>query len=51
MKTLIFIIIAAIMLTSCSFESYQCHSYGNTNHSTKHGNKAQNKYYKKKHLI
>ncbi len=47
MKTLIFVIIAALMLTSCSFETYQCHSYGNTNHSTKHGAKAQTKYYKK----
>jgi len=47
MRILIFIIIAAIMLTSCSFEGYQCPSYGNTNHMTKHGNKAQSRYIKK----
>ncbi len=48
MRGLIVIIIAALMLTGCSFETFQCHSYGNTNHTTKHGHKAQTKYVKKR---
>lgn len=36
-----------ISLSSCSFETYQCHSYGNTNLQTKHGSKAQSNYAKK----
>lgn len=36
------------VFSSCSFETLQCHSYGNTNHKTSHGHKAQFKYTKKR---
>jgi hypothetical protein len=45
---LLLIIVGSILsLSSCSFETYECHAYGNTNNSTKHGNKAQTHYAKK----
>ncbi len=46
-KVVLFVVLAAI-LTSCSFESYQCHSYGQTNNHTKHGLKSQYKYTKRR---
>ncbi|MFZ6000789.1 MAG: lipoprotein [Bacteroidota bacterium] len=48
MKKLIFFSLIVVLLASCSFETYQCHSYGNTNHITKHGHKAQGKYTKRR---
>ena len=42
-KTILFVILVAIF-TSCTMETYQCHSYGNTNRNTKHGVKSQARY-------
>ncbi|WP_160118576.1 hypothetical protein [Chryseotalea sanaruensis] len=49
-KSALLFIAALFILSSCSLESFQCHSYGHTNKVTKHGMKAQNKY-QKKHRI
>ncbi len=46
-KVFLFVVLAAI-LTSCSLETYQCHSYGQTNNHTKHGLKSQSKYSKRR---
>lgn len=48
MKKVMLFAAFVLVLSSCSFESYHCHSYGNTNHTTKHGQKAQMKYHKKR---
>jgi len=48
MKKLILFLLVAATLSSCAFESYQCHSYGNTNGHTKHGQKAQKSYGKRR---
>gem|GEM_PF-3927862 len=46
MKTILSIVVAAIILTSCA--TYEgCPSYGNTNKITKHGYRAQSKYTKR----
>jgi uncharacterized protein YxeA len=44
MKKVILFILACIILTSCSFETYQCHSYGQTNNYTHRGVKSQGRY-------
>jgi hypothetical protein len=46
MKKLILFVVMAAFLTSCAFETYNCHSYGQTNNHTKHGQKSQAKYSK-----
>jgi len=46
MKKIVFIALIGLFLTSCGLETYSCHSYGNTNRMTKHGNKAQARYSK-----
>jgi len=48
MKKVIVASIVSVLLASCSFETYQCPSYGHNNHITKHGQKAQVKYVKKR---
>ncbi|HLZ16233.1 MAG TPA: hypothetical protein VKQ08_04310 [Cyclobacteriaceae bacterium] len=45
MKAVITFLFALVLMTSCTIE-YQCHSYGQTNQSTRHGKKAQAKYAK-----
>lgn len=47
MKKLLLMAIVGLILTSCSFETYLCHTYGTTNQVTKHGQKAQHKYAKR----
>lgn len=46
MKRIVLIALTALVMTSCGFSTYECHSYGNTNRITKHGNKAQTRYAK-----
>ena len=46
MKKVVLAALIGLLLTSCGLETYQCHTYGNTNRTTKHGNKAQTKYMK-----
>lgn len=48
MKKLILFLLVAATLSSCTFENYRCHSYGNTNGYTKHGHKAQKSYGKRR---
>jgi hypothetical protein len=48
MKRFLLIVVAGLMLTSCSFQSYQCPAYGHHKLGTKHGAKAQNKYARRK---
>ncbi|MCE2996115.1 MAG: hypothetical protein ACK5RG_11880 [Cyclobacteriaceae bacterium] len=48
MKKLVLFVVLAAILTSCSFETYHCHSYGQTNNHTKHGLKSQSKYTKRR---
>lgn len=49
MKKYLFIVVAAMILTSCA--SYEgCPSYGNSNKITKYGYKAQSKYTRKHHI-
>lgn len=45
-----FILLAGVvfLMTSCALETYQCPSYSQTNKTTKHGEKAQAKYARKK---
>ncbi len=52
MKKVVVFILMIVVMTSCSFETFKCHSYGHTNHKTKHGVKAQAKYHKaaKRHI-
>jgi hypothetical protein len=45
-KMILFALLGVLFLTSCGLETYSCHSYGNTNRMTKHGNKAQARYTK-----
>lgn len=47
MKKLFLIALVGLVMTSCSMESYLCHTYGTTNRMTKHGMKAQHKYTKR----
>lgn len=46
-KVLLLAIACMLILSSCSLETFQCHSYGHTKRVTKHGMKAQMKYHKK----
>jgi hypothetical protein len=46
-KNILIALAILVTLSSCSLEVLQCHSYGHTNHSTKHGSKAQDKFAKK----
>jgi len=46
MKKVVGFIVVIFLLSSCSFETFRCHSYGHTNHKTKSGNKAQAGYHK-----
>jgi hypothetical protein len=46
-KVLLLVIIIGVIISSCSFETYECNAYGNTNNKTNHGHKAQSKYAKK----
>jgi PBP1b-binding outer membrane lipoprotein LpoB len=46
MKRIALIALTALVLTSCGLSTYECHTYGNTNRMTKHGNKAQTRYAK-----
>jgi hypothetical protein len=50
MKKLLLIVMAllvlAMALTSCSFETSMCPSYGGTKRMTNHGHKAQARYTK-----
>lgn len=41
-------VIACIALSSCSFETSHCPAYSSHNKITKHGEKAQEKYMKRK---
>jgi len=41
-------VIACIALSSCSFETSHCPAYSHHNKITKHGEKAQDKYVKRK---
>jgi hypothetical protein len=40
-------LIFTVIMSSCSFEAYQCPAYSNTLKSTKHGIKAQERYIRK----
>ncbi|MFM9840757.1 MAG: lipoprotein [Cyclobacteriaceae bacterium] len=44
MKKFILFLVVAVVLTSCGLETYQCHSYGETNRHTKRGHKSQRSY-------
>jgi PBP1b-binding outer membrane lipoprotein LpoB len=46
-KVILIALVLVVTLSSCSLETFQCHSYGHTNHHTKHGVKAQDKFAKK----
>ncbi len=46
-KTVLLLALVAI-LTSCTFETYQCPSYSHANKITRYGEKAQAKYVRKK---
>ncbi len=41
-------VVACIVLSSCSFETSHCPAYSSHNKITKHGEKAQDKYVKRK---
>jgi hypothetical protein len=40
-------VVLMIVLSSCSFETYQCAAYSHHRKPTKHGHKAQAKYHKR----
>jgi hypothetical protein len=42
------VLLVAAMLSSCSFETSMCAAYSHQNKITKHGEKAQMKYIKKR---
>lgn len=43
-------LLTVILLSSCSFETFQCPAYSESTKTTKHGAKAQARYYKKHKL-
>lgn len=46
MKKLLFAAVASLILSSCSFQTAMCPTYGHNNDLTKFGNKAQARYIK-----
>ena len=50
MKKFVFIVLAAITLSSCATFDGGCPSYGNQNKLTKYGSKAQTRYIKHRHI-